>query len=844
MKHKFLNKLWLRVGMIVAVMTTALSSTAWGQTTYKLEQVTSVEAGGLYVFEQGGYVMINTISSSALQTTNTYKTTGLTGTETYVWTLEAATDGYYMKNVSLGSSPYLRNDDGTKIVFNNNKTSQWVFNFQIDNTVLIQNKSYQNRFLGWTTKTSHVYKAYAANNLDSGNYPHAIKVYQLVEEGGTSSAVATTTTIDATGITNTDVYTSTTAGSLSATVKDESSNIIAGASVTWTSSDKDVATIDANGNVTLVAAGTTTITASYAGVENEYEASSATYELTVTDSDPNKPGTAGNPYTVAQAKANTPDTGSSEDVYIRGIVSSFFKTDIVSDGNNYRYYISDDGTTTGQLLVYKGKGLNQATFASADDLKVGDNVVIYGKLTTYNNEQEIASGNYLVSLVRPVIPVESHTLTIANSENVTITATYGEGEDAPVLQNGENGEVEEGAEVTIALTVASGYKFESLTITGAGEGQTITPTPAPNAEGVYTFTMPAYNVTVSASVSEIATGTHIYELVSDASTLVAGDVIIIAYNTATIHKAMGAQRDNNRAAVDVEKDGNRIIAGSDVQQITLEGNAAGWYFNVDNNYLYAASSSSNHLKTKATKDDNAKATISISSDYATITFQGTNTRNKIMYNNTSELFSCYASGQKPVQIYKLVEYESVSVGDLKYSTYASDNALDFTGSSIKAFYPTVDGTTLIFHEITKVPARTGVLLYSANGAITEDILVCTGETDAAEYNVFVRGTDASVTYNDATQEYIYVLSKPQGDNLGFYKANNNKVAKNRAYIKVPAELSGAKSFTINLEDDPTGIVNLNDNVNANEEAIYNLAGQRLSKMQKGINIINGKKVLK
>ena len=199
---------------------------------------------------------------------------------------------------------------------------------------------------------------------------------------------------------------------------------------------------------------------------------------------------------------------------------------------------------------------------------------------------------------------------------------------------------------------------------------------------------------------------------------------------------------------------------------------------------------------------------------------------------------------KVVVTYVTPEYESVSVGDLKYSTYASDNALDFTGSSIKAFYPTIDaeGKTLIFHEITKVPAETGVLLYSASGAVTEDILVCTDELEALTDNLFVRGTGARVSYTDA--EHNYVLSKPQGDNLGFYKANNNMVATNRAYIQVPVGVGGVKSFAINLEDDATGIVNLNDNVNANEGAIYNLAGQRLSKMQKGINIINGKKVLK
>ena len=78
-------------------------------TTYKLVQVTSVSAGGKYVFEQDGYVMSNSISSNALQTTDSYSTTGLTGTEAYVWTLEGTGNAgrYYMKNVNI--SKYLNN---------------------------------------------------------------------------------------------------------------------------------------------------------------------------------------------------------------------------------------------------------------------------------------------------------------------------------------------------------------------------------------------------------------------------------------------------------------------------------------------------------------------------------------------------------------------------------------------------------------------------------------------------------------------------------------------------------------------------------------------------------------
>ena len=186
--------------------------------------------------------------------------------------------------------------------------------------------------------------------------------------------------------------------------------------------------------------------------------------------------------------------------------------------------------------------------------------------------------------------------------------------------------------------------------------------------------------------------------------------------------------------------------------------------------------------------------------------------------------------------------ESVSVGNLSYATYASDNALDFTDSSIKAFYATESAGTLSFTQVNKVPAGTGVLLY-ADGGATESVPVFTGAADAVTNNVFVRGTGAAVTYADNDQNYILFNFNGE-DGIGFYKANNNTVATNRAYIHV-ANGSGVKGFVINLEDDATGISDLKDSKDLNDsKVIYNLAGQRLSKTQKGINIVNGKKILK
>ena len=150
-----------------------------------------------------------------------------------------------------------------------------------------------------------------------------------------------------------------------------------------------------------------------------------------------------------------------------------------------------------------------------------------------------------------------------------------------------------------------------------------------------------------------------FVLVTSIGDLAEGDEIIIVNSGEDgPAKAMAGQNDNNRAATDVEVFGLTVADDyPDMQVIHLEGdNANGWYFNVGdvtNAYLYAASSSANQLKTQADKNNNAKASIEITTaGVATIQFQGSYSRNLLRYNSGSNLFSCYASGQQPVYIYK------------------------------------------------------------------------------------------------------------------------------------------------------------------------------------------------
>ena len=236
------------------------------------------------------------------------------------------------------------------------------------------------------------------------------------------NAVATTTTINVPQDFNTDIYQGTTAGTLTATVKDNENNTISGATVTWSSSNTGVATINANGEVTLVAVGTTTITASFAGVVDEYKPSEGTYEFTVTDS--NAPGTENNPYTVTQARAAIDAGTGTQSVYATGIVSAI-PTEWSTQYNNITFNFVDNAGDTDFLQAYRcvsGTGVDASTVA------VGDIVVVHGNLTKYSSTYEFGQGCELVALTHPTTPFVTVTPStidapFAGAEG-TLTLTY------------------------------------------------------------------------------------------------------------------------------------------------------------------------------------------------------------------------------------------------------------------------------------------------------------------------------------------------------------------------------------------------------------------------------------
>lgn len=174
----------------------------------------------------------------------------------------------------------------------------------------------------------------------------------------------------------------------------------------------------------------------------------------------------------------------------------------------------------------------------------------------------------------------------------------------------------------------------------------------------YTLTVNSAKTTLTVSKIVVVVGGD-YELVTDASTLSAGDRVIITNSkTAGTANAMGADRGNNRGAAEITITSDiKITPGSDVQILSLEGDASCWYFNAgDNAYLRADGGSKNNYLKTGVMHDNAKASItSGDNDIAEIVFQITGNRKYLRYNgsNNPPIFSCYESGkQSPVYLFK------------------------------------------------------------------------------------------------------------------------------------------------------------------------------------------------
>ena len=152
----------------------------------------------------------------------------------------------------------------------------------------------------------------------------------------------------------------------------------------------------------------------------------------------NTPETA---YTVAKAHELTEaGEGLATSVYIKGIVTKI--DEISTSYGNATYYINDTQTEEGQLCVFRGNYFDGERFTSGDELEIGDEVVIYGQLSVYNNEHQVAQGSKIYSINGKTEP-EAPSVDISNTPETAYTVaeandliTAGEGLTTEVYVKG------------------------------------------------------------------------------------------------------------------------------------------------------------------------------------------------------------------------------------------------------------------------------------------------------------------------------------------------------------------------------------------------------------------------
>ena len=433
------------------------------------------------------------------------------------------------------------------------------------------------------------------------------------------------------------------------------------------------------------------------------------------------------------------------------------------------------------------------------------------------------------------------------------TAAYTIAKVAAPVFSPEEGEVDKDSEITITCAT------EGATIyyTTDGSEPTASST-AYNAEDKPTIdtdkTIKAIAIKANYIDSDVSSASYTYarvksyNLVTSVSQIVSGKHYLIANAKEGSVVVMDAQKSNNRDQKTATFSGSTLQAKGAREFIIQGPDKDGWYAiydAVEKGYLYAASSGSNYLKTDA-YTSNSPFAITINANYeANIVGKGSYTHNIMRYNSSSNIFSCYGSGQNSIYLFELdgeeTPTESVTVGDKGYITYTTLNAVSFP-SGMKSYCVTATGANQVTLTETgaSVPARTPLVIEAVAG---EYELTSVVSPASAEGNLLKEAM--STTTGDGSTIYALGVGKTGSNEgkVGFYLVGKDvKVPAGKAYLKITG--GSAKEFlTFDFSDNADGIQTLSDSPLKGEN-IYNLAGQRLQKMQKGINIVNGKKVLK
>ena len=183
------------------------------------------------------------------------------------------------------------------------------------------------------------------------------------------------------------------------------------------------------------------------------------------------------------------------------------------------------------------------------------------------------------------------------------------------------------------------------------------------------------------------------------------------------------------------------------------------------------------------------------------------------------------------------------------ATFSCSQDLNFTGSELRAYIAAgydKDENSVLLVRVYNVPANTGLVIRGEEGE-TYKISYSTS------HSYFVNLLKEHLTSDDVpitSGDYNNYVLKRDADVYKWQRPTSGtmKLGAKKAYLQLPSSFmtTAARELNLVFEDDSTTDISkfvLLNNGKAGER-IYNLNGQQVDNMRKGVYIVNGRKVMK
>ena len=313
--------------------------------------------------------------------------------------------------------------------------------------------------------------------------------------------------------------------------------------------------------------------------------------------------------------------------------------------------------------------------------------------------------------------------------------------------------------------------------------------------------------------------------------------------------------------------------------ITLKLSAGQLYTTGTPKTFTVTKGSTNNFTVTSTVGNLKKLTATISGTNYKINSSGLTSGAKLITNGTTQTITftqdltevvCPATSGNQIRLTKL-EVQAVAsstdycttipdvqlaVGETGYATLYYSNFDLVVPENAEAYtFRSVNGELTMSETYTEdavIPAGEAVAVHTLNGLSSTLNFKKGIATVACDANSQLTGTDEETAITPDADYYFYGLSLNSNNDpnsVGFYWMTADGAAftngAHKAYLKIKkSEFAGtqpARAFAFN--GTTTGVESVESSNNA-PQAIYDLTGRRVSKAEKGIYIINGKKVIK